>query len=607
MVRATFAGFSTAFSALQANQKRLDITGQNLANMNTTGYTRQQLQVSSLNYTNPVSHYMSSSEVVVGFGVHMDTVTQIRDPYLDIQYREQMQKSGYSSALQESFDELAKFMDESHIDGIRQAFDNIQSTLTNMHDPDKDDPFFETELRSRIQALTNLLNDGARQINTAKKNEFNKLDGTGTNEQGAVQRVNDILQQVGRLNRQIKQNQIYGQSSLELMDERNVLLDELSSYIPIEVTYYKDAEHDGLDADGNASDAHKGEKYHLDSSGNIIMKKEWPDDLRVTMSYTTTAADGTQTTNKVVLVEGTVGSGDDNFGKLEVPTDISSAILAGDGSNAGSVALNVHGFKYTTNPSEYGTPAAIEFKKDGAATPPIINQFPSGSIQAGLDMLWKDGVTENINDVRGYDYYMDQLDNLASAFATVFNTINQHYTDQTGVAAGDPPKGSLLSGTTAADIKVHQDWINAKDPYIGTHNGENQKDAVLDLLEAMSSTYPVKATSSSNFLDKDGNLRPEYAAFANLQLENNSFANYMNHVSTVLANDSYSNQVSLKTNVTVLNGIQNSRDSVSGVSLDEEASNMMMYMSAYNAASRLMTTLDQALDVLINSTGTVGR
>ena len=123
----------------------------------------------------------------------------------------------------------------------------------------------------------------------------------------------------------------------------------------------------------------------------------------------------------------------------------------------------------------------------------------------------------------------------------------------------------------------------------------------------MSTTYPVKATSSSNFLDANGNLRPEYAAFANLQLENNSFANYMNHVSTVLANDSYSNQVSLKTNVTVLNGIQNSRDSVSGVSLDEEASNMMMYMSAYNAASRLMTTLDQALDVLINSTGTVGR
>ena len=42
MVRATFSGFNTALSALQANQKRLDITGQNLSNMNTAGYTRQQ-------------------------------------------------------------------------------------------------------------------------------------------------------------------------------------------------------------------------------------------------------------------------------------------------------------------------------------------------------------------------------------------------------------------------------------------------------------------------------------------------------------------------------------------------------------------------------------
>ena len=115
--------------------------------------------------------------------------------------------------------------------------------------------------------------------------EFNHLDGTGTSEQGAVQRVNDILQQIGKLNRQIKQNQIMGQPSLELMDDRNVLLDELASYIPIEVSYYKDAEHDGLDGLGVDDGQHDGEEYHLDSSGNIIMKKEWPDDLRVTMSY----------------------------------------------------------------------------------------------------------------------------------------------------------------------------------------------------------------------------------------------------------------------------------------------------------------------------------
>ena len=86
-----------------------------------------------------------------------------------------------------------------------------------------------------------------------------------------------------------------------------------------------------------------------------------------------------------------------------------------------------------------------------------------------------------------------------------------------------------------------------------------------------------------------------------------SFADYMNNVSTILANDSSSNTNTLKTNVTVLNGIQNSRDSISGVSMDEEASNMMTYLSAYNAASRLLTALDEALNTLINGTGLVGR
>ena len=102
MVRATFAGFSTALSALQANQKRLDIVGQNLSNMNTAGYTRQQLETSSLNYTNPIAHYMNGSEIAVGFGVHMDKVSQIRDPYLDAQYRTQMKKAGYAESMQTS-------------------------------------------------------------------------------------------------------------------------------------------------------------------------------------------------------------------------------------------------------------------------------------------------------------------------------------------------------------------------------------------------------------------------------------------------------------------------------------------------------------------------
>lgn len=560
MIRATFSGFSTAFSALQASQKRLDIVGQNLSNMNTQGYTRQQLETSSLNYSNPISRYMNGSQIAVGFGVSMDKVSQIRDPYLDAQYRAQINKSGYSDTLQSALDTLSKALDESSIDGIRTAFDDVQSTLTSLQDKGNDS-VYESELRSRMQSLTNLLNDAARQIEAAEKAELSKLDGTGTSEQGAVDKVNDILRQIGNLNHQIKQNQVLGQQSLELLDERNSLLDELASYIPIEVTYFKDAEHDGKMTDpvsGNIVDAPK-ELYNYDSKGNIISRKEWPDDLKVELVYRDTT-DPEGTTQRLTLINGTEGTLGSNYGKL-TPVD-------SDPSDPTAVSIQF-------------TPASSSGQTAKSASATGI-QLASGSIQASLDMLGKKGTRDPVapgssvqDDVRGYQYYMKRLDELASHFAKIMNDAN-----------AEGGQGKLLTNRTdpAADITaltigISKEWVNGT-VQLGKKDGSS-KDTVLSMLNSMKKTHA--------------------------ELGNKSFADYMNNVSTILANDSSSNINALKTNVTVLNSIQDSRDSISGVSLDEEASNMMTYLSAYNAASRLMTALDEALNTLISGTGLVGR
>lgn len=557
MIRATFSGFSTAFSALQASQKRLDIVGQNLSNMNTQGYTRQQLETSSLNYSNPISRYMNGSQIAVGFGVSMDKVSQIRDPYLDAQYRAQINKSGYSDTLQSALDTLSKALDESSIDGIRTAFDDVQSTLTSLQDKGNDS-VYESELRSRMQSLTNLLNDAARQIEAAEKAELSKLDGTGTSEQGAVDKVNDILRQIGNLNHQIKQNQVLGQQSLELLDERNNLLDELASYIPIEVTYFKDAEHDGKMTDpvsGNIVDAPK-ELYNYDSKGNIISRKEWPDDLKVELVYRDTT-DPEGTTNRLTLINGTEGTLGSNYGQL-TPVD-------SDPSDPTAVSIQF-------------TPASSSGQTAKSASATGI-QLASGSIQASLDMLGKKGTGDPVatgssvqDDVRGYQYYMKRLDELASHFAKIMNDAN-----------AEGGQGKLLTNRTdpAADITaltigISKEWINGT-VHLGKKDGSS-KDTVLSMLNNMKK--------------------------AHTELDNKSFADYMNNISTILANDSSSNINALKTNVTVLNSIQ---DSMSGVSLDEEASNMMTYLSAYNAASRLMTALDEALNTLISGTGLVGR
>ncbi len=601
MVRATFAGFSTALSALQSSQKRLDITGHNLANMNTIGYTRQELQTSSLNYTSPVSTFMNGSEVIVGFGVHMDKVAQIRDPYLDAQYRSQMDKSGYTDSMQTSLDSLSKIFDESTISGIHSAFLDIRGALTEMHDVSKiNDPIYESELRSKIQTLTNMLNQASKDIDEAESQEFNRLVGKNTTENGAQEQVNDMLRQIGELNRQIKRNQILGQQSLELMDERNNLLDKLSSFLPIEVTYYKDPAHDGVDANGDPA---LEENYYLDKNGNIIGKKEWPDDVRVEMVYTD--KDGNE--QRLTLVEGSEGSKGENYGSISFePADDTKP-------------FSKDNFKLVINGSEKdlvnNKPGGeIEFAKDTTTNPPnttITNQLGSGSIQSSLDMLWKDGSTANIDDVRGYQFYRDELDKLARSFAYVMNEINiagavkdGNQEDQFLLAnkADGKYDPANLDKITAANIGINTQWSNGSVHV--SMAGKNPTDTVLYMLEAMGATYP---NTNQNIAGIGRPVTNGPQNIGEINLNKNSFADFMNNVSTILANDSYSNSLSLKMNVTVLNGIQNSRDSVSGVSLDEEASNMMQYMSAYNAASRVMTALDQALDVLINSTGMVGR
>ena len=556
MVRATFSGFNTALSALQANQKRLDITGQNLSNMNTAGYTRQQLEASSLNYTNPVSHYSNGNETAVGFGVSMDRVSQIRDPYLDIQYRSQSADCSYTNRLQTALNSLSKVLDETTISGIRQAFDDVQSTLTSMQDPAKvSDPIYESELRTKMQSVCNLFNQASRQITQAEQNEFQRLTGEGSSEQGDVQKINDILRQIGDLNVQIKRNQVAGHPSLELQDERNLLLDELSGYIPVETRYYKDDAHSGNNA------------YDYDANGAVIGKKDWPDDLEVSMNY----IDAQGKSQKLILVNGSdLGANGltKNYGQLSV--------LKGDHQTAASISdpANIS-IKFEKAPS---------YKGNGQAAADVYAElkgihFEGGSLQASLDMLQKTGTGNVINgstavdDVRGYHYYSEKLDQLALTFANSMNDINngKNHTDKNLLSNST---NDSTTGITAGNIGISKGWTSGT-IHIST-DGTNRTDTILDMIAAMKDTK---------------------------KLNGKTFADYMNNLSTQLASDSSSNQTALKTGTTVLNSIQDSRDSLSGVSLDEEATNMMAYVSAYNAASRLMTALDEVLNTLISNTG----
>ena len=447
-------------------------------------------------------------------------------------------------------------LDETTISGIRKAFDDVQSTLTSMQDPAKvSDPIYESELRTKMQSVCNLFNQASRQITQAEQNEFQRLTGEGSSEQGDVQKINDILRQIGDLNVQIKRNQVAGHPSLELQDERNLLLDELSGYIPVETRYYKDDAHSGNNA------------YDYDANGAVIGKKDWPDDLEVSMNY----IDAQGKSQKLILVNGSDLGADGltkNYGQL--------SMLKGDHQTAASVSdpANIS-IKFEKAPSYQGNGQAAA---DVYAELKGIH-FEGGSLQASLDMLQKTGTGNVINgstavdDVRGYQYYSEKLDQLADTFAKSMNASNNgnNHKDQNLLSNSTDDS---TNGITAGNIGISKGWTSGT-IHIST-DGTNRTDTILDMIAAMKDTK---------------------------KLNGKTFADYMNNLSTQLASDSSSNQTALKTGTTVLNSIQDSRDSLSGVSLDEEATNMMAYVSAYNAASRLMTALDEVLNTLISNTG----
>ena len=108
----------------------------------------------------------------------------------------------------------------------------------------------------------------------------------------------------------------------------------------------------------------------------------------------------------------------------------------------------------------------------------------------------------------------------------------------------------------------------------------------------------VKAMSADWEFCKPGSTDPFFKG---------NFYNCFVNMENVLNIDLKAGNSTLKNKITVINQTADLKDSISGVSLDEEGINLLHYQQSYSAAARLMTTLDEALDKLINGTGVVGR
>lgn len=232
----TFGTFTTARLGIYVAQKGLAVTGNNISNINTDRYTRQRLDQVSFK-TGGSDRYASRLEVQVGHGALATSVSQLRDPYLDIRYRTEMSKVGFMSEklsnlndLADVIDEVGKGTGENEGDGVMQLqFNQFLKALENLSNDSGADAN-DSLVRASADALTQLFHSYANELETLQKNATNgyKQD---------INKVNEMLNSIRDLNAAIRKSEIHGDNALEMRDERNRLIDDLSEYLKIDVVY----------------------------------------------------------------------------------------------------------------------------------------------------------------------------------------------------------------------------------------------------------------------------------------------------------------------------------------------------------------------------------
>ncbi|MDN4072024.1 flagellar hook-associated protein FlgK [Fictibacillus terranigra] len=502
----TFHGLETARRGMTTQQYALQVTGQNIANANTPGYSRQRVNFTqTAPYPAPA---MNRPQIPgqMGTGVEAGSIQRVRESFLDVQFRGENTKSGYWGARSEALEKMEDIMNEPSDNGLSRTLDQFWQSLQDLAVNPEDDGA-RSVVRQRGVAVAETFNYLSTSLSTIRDDIKSQVD-------ISVKEINSIAEQMNNINQQISEIEPHGYLPNDLYDERDQLVDRLSQLVNVKVTK--------TSSSTTASPLAEG-KYTIeitDASGASL---------------------GT-------LVDGN-------------SSPLSFKSLSADESNG-----NISGF------SLGGTALA------------------STAVGGKLE-----GMTSAYNN--DYPAMLDQLDNLALDFAKAFNDVHSKgwsLNDINSTTGTQTPHDffALDNPSTPANDQVK---IDGTTPAKGAAKLLKVSSEITDDLKNIAAATSKAAGDGSNALNLAGvkdttNLKSKYEAAIGKMAVDAQQANRMSANSDTLANS-----------------VDQRRQSVSGVSLDEEMTNMIQFQHAYNASARMITMVDQMLDKIINGMGMVGR
>lgn len=217
----SFHGINMASNALRAFQRGMDITGHNLSNVNTRGYSRQTMEYGALD---PMS-FWNNRQLSLGQGVGIESINRIRDTFLDSQMQAAQGDAGRFQTLSTALRQIQPVFNEPGPNGISAALDRFWNSWSGLAS-NPNDPAARIEVQQAGSTLASRVRNTFQSLATRRNQLTAEMQST-------VEQVNNLSSRVATLNREIRESMVSGGVPNDLLDQRDVAVEELSKLVNV--------------------------------------------------------------------------------------------------------------------------------------------------------------------------------------------------------------------------------------------------------------------------------------------------------------------------------------------------------------------------------------
>lgn len=555
--------FNMASKALLVQQKAINVTGNNIANVNTPGYSRQKLNVET-------NAPLTSSLGPMGDGVRATGIERKYDRFLGAQIINESQTMGRWEAQKSGLERAEIVLNESGGYGLNHALSEFWTTWQDLSNS-PENKSVRAVLVSKSEFLADSFNKNYADLQEAQKDIDAGILGT-------IEDINRITEDIASLNEKIMATETTGVNANDYRDSRDLLLKELSGMVQINTFENSNGLINISLADGKAL-VEASSSWDLSTQVNASGLRDilWVHNDGSTADITGMINDGKlkgYLTTRDTLIGGYL----DNLDNLaqSIMNEVNSLHRSGYGLD-GSSGLDF----FSGGVSEVMDSALTIYAAEGSTSSFSITLVPGAA--PGDVNVNTDATTGNIT-VQIEDGTTD-YDAIATALETHANIDSVAFAAGSGATAWNLGAGTdtvTISGSTAASgMQVNSAIVNGYNK-IAAAEGYN--------------TVPG---------DKPGDSR-NAIAIANLQnsLTMNSgtatFDEYYHSLVSDVGQDVEQAELYHAHQSDMMLFMDNYRETVSGVSIDEEMVNLVKYQNAYEAAARVITTADELLQTVMN-------